>query len=177
MGQSGLFVTKRRQFLMMILLMFTSLSAMAEQLAGPQQVIQRISDELQTVLMQNQEQMKSDPSFVYQLANDVLIPHVDFGHVSSLVLGKYWRRATDQQKRDVACQVRRRGGRADAGPGGRAGRSTPPPRGRARGSRSSWTRPSRRQLSTRSQPPRASRRPSEPPWPSATVRAPRRERA
>ncbi|TVO76921.1 MlaC/ttg2D family ABC transporter substrate-binding protein [Sedimenticola selenatireducens] len=107
MGQSGLLSIKRDQILIVILLMISSFSVMAEQLAGPQQVIQRISDELQTVLMQNQEQMKSDPSFVYQLANDVLIPHVDFGHVSSLVLGKYWRRATDEQKQEFSHQFQR----------------------------------------------------------------------
>ncbi|MCW8882839.1 MAG: ABC transporter substrate-binding protein [Sedimenticola sp.] len=108
MGKIGLFSTKRRQFLMLICLLFTSLSTMAaEQLAGPQQVIQRISDELQTILVQNQDRLKEDPAFVYQLANDVLIPHVDFGHVSSLVLGKYWRRATDEQKQEFSHQFQR----------------------------------------------------------------------
>ncbi|MCW8943425.1 MAG: ABC transporter substrate-binding protein [Sedimenticola sp.] len=107
MGISGLLSTKRRQFLLLIILMVASFSAVAEQLAGPQQVIQRISDELQTILVNNQDRLKEDPAFVYQLANDVLIPHVDFGHVSSLVLGKYWRRASEEQRREFSHQFQR----------------------------------------------------------------------
>lgn len=107
MEQRGLLSSKRDRILIVVLLMVASLSALAEPLAGPQQVIQRISNQLQSVLMQNQEQLKSDPSFVYRLANDVLIPHVDFGHVSSLVLGKYWRRATDKQKQQFSYQFQR----------------------------------------------------------------------
>lgn len=107
MEQRGLLSSKRDRILIVVLLMVASLSALAEPLVGPQQVIQRISNQLQSVLMQNQEQLKSDPSFVYRLANDVLIPHVDFGHVSSLVLGKYWRRATDKQKQQFSYQFQR----------------------------------------------------------------------
>lgn len=98
MEKTALISVARRQFLILTLLVCLPLAVLAEELAGPQQVIQRISDQLQDILINNQEQLQQDPAYVYQLANEVLIPHVDFGRVSSLVLGKYWRRATDEQK-------------------------------------------------------------------------------
>ncbi|WP_052761231.1 MlaC/ttg2D family ABC transporter substrate-binding protein [Sedimenticola thiotaurini] len=97
----------RRRIIFVLLLVCLPFTAVAEELAGPQQVIQRISDELQVVLMENQARMQEDPAFVYQLANDVLLPHVDFHRVSSLVLGKYWRRATAEQKKAFSREFQR----------------------------------------------------------------------
>ncbi|MBZ0307957.1 MAG: ABC transporter substrate-binding protein [Anaerolineae bacterium] len=107
MGKTALISVARRQFILLMLLVCLPLTVAATELAGPQRVIQRISDQLQQILMNNQERMLEDPAYVYQLANEVLIPHVDFGHVSSLVLGKYWRRATDEQKQAFSLQFQR----------------------------------------------------------------------
>lgn len=98
-------ITCRRFVLLLLVCLPVTVSA--QELAGPQQVIQRISDQLQQILMNNQQQLQDDPAFVYQLANEVLVPHVDFGHVSSLVLGKHWRRATDEQKQAFSQQFQR----------------------------------------------------------------------
>ena len=64
----------------------------------PQQVIQQVSEALKVILETEGERMRQDPAYVYQLANEVLVPHIDFAKVSSLVLGKYWRRASDVQQ-------------------------------------------------------------------------------
>ncbi len=107
MGKPGLISMLRHRFMLLILIAWLPLNASADTLAGPQQVIQQISDQLQQILLNNQDRLQEDPAFVYQLANDVLIPHVDFAHVSSLVLGKYWRRATDEQKQAFSEQFQR----------------------------------------------------------------------
>ncbi|MCW8905606.1 MAG: ABC transporter substrate-binding protein [Sedimenticola sp.] len=107
MGKAVMKSNRNHHLLLALLLMLLPLGAVAEPLAGPQQVIQSISDQLKGILVQNRERMNEDPAFVYQLANDVLIPHVDFGRVSSLVLGKHWRRASDQQRAEFAHQFQR----------------------------------------------------------------------
>lgn len=107
MGISALISITRRQCMLLLLLACLPLTVPAEELVGPQQVVQRISDQLQQILQNNQERMREDPAFVYQLANEVLAPHVDFVHVSSLVLGKHWRRATDEQKQAFSRQFQR----------------------------------------------------------------------
>lgn len=69
----------------------------AEQ-AAPEQVIQALSDRLKAIYAENGERLRSDPAYVYQLANEILVPHIDFAKVSSLVLGKHWQRATPGQQ-------------------------------------------------------------------------------
>jgi phospholipid transport system substrate-binding protein len=72
--------------------------AVAEELAEPQQVIEGISKQLADVMQNNRDRLLNDPAYVYQLADEVLVPHVDFSRISSLVLGKFWRRADQSQK-------------------------------------------------------------------------------
>jgi phospholipid transport system substrate-binding protein len=78
--------------------------SVADELARPQQVIQEISDQFQQILQRDQEQLENDPAYIYRLANDVLVPYVDFQRVSSLVLGKHWRRAKAEQKTEFSRQ-------------------------------------------------------------------------
>ena len=65
---------------------------------GPEQVIQQISERLLAVLVEERDALKSDPARLYQLADEILVPHIDFAKVSSLVLGKHWSRATPNQQ-------------------------------------------------------------------------------
>ncbi len=64
----------------------------------PRQVIETISQRLQQVLEQNRERLKNDTAFLYRLADEIFLPHVDMSRVSSLVLGRSWRKATPAQK-------------------------------------------------------------------------------
>ncbi len=75
--------------------------------AAPQQVIEKISSQLKETIDRERERLQTDPGFVYQLAEEILLPHVDFARVSGLVLGKYWRRATPRQKRNFSREFKR----------------------------------------------------------------------
>ncbi|MCB1760480.1 MAG: ABC transporter substrate-binding protein [Gammaproteobacteria bacterium] len=90
---------------MLILLAGFSAALAAEE--GPEQVIAHISDRLLQVVTQEGERLQSDPGLVYQLADDILVPHVDFSRVSSLVLGKHWQRATPHQQQAFSHQFKR----------------------------------------------------------------------
>ncbi len=75
-------------------------------LAPPQQVIQTISDNLEQSLKSDRERLASDPQYVYQLTNEILMPHVDFNRVCRLVLGKHWRKATKEQREAFSLQFK-----------------------------------------------------------------------
>ena len=75
--------------------------------AGPEQIIQQISNRLLGIFAQEGDRLRSDPARLYQLANDVLVPHIDFYKVSSLVLGKHWKRATPNQQEAFRTQFQR----------------------------------------------------------------------
>jgi phospholipid transport system substrate-binding protein len=83
------------------------LAATSEKLAEPKQVIQEISKQLLDILQKEPARLKRDPAYIYQLVSEVLVPHVDFARVSSLVLGKRWRQATPEQKNEFSHQFQR----------------------------------------------------------------------
>ena len=95
-------VTALFTFLLMVSAPVAMASADAESLSEPQQVIQDISDNLQQVLMRDSERVANEPGYIFQVADEILIPRVDFDKVSSLVLGKHWRRASTEQKHAFA---------------------------------------------------------------------------
>jgi phospholipid transport system substrate-binding protein len=71
-------------------------SAYAEQLSPPQQVIQQTSNQLQSSLQK--PEYKEDFRKATELVERIIDPHVDFERVSILVLGKYWKTATPDQR-------------------------------------------------------------------------------
>jgi phospholipid transport system substrate-binding protein len=80
-----------------LLLSFWGATAWAEEgLLPPQQVIQHSADELQTTLQK--PEYKGDFKKATQFVDGIIEPHVDFDRVSMLILGKYWKTATQQQK-------------------------------------------------------------------------------
>jgi phospholipid transport system substrate-binding protein len=75
----------------------------AEPLAPSQAVIQDISDKLQKAVKTGDKSM----SYAYKLANNIVVPHVDFRRVSSLALGKHWKRAKPAQQREFMREFKR----------------------------------------------------------------------
>lgn len=65
---------------------------------GPDHLIANTTNTMLAALQTDREQIKKDPQRIYTLATDIALPHFDFQRMSSWVLGKYWRRASDEQK-------------------------------------------------------------------------------
>ena len=99
---TGIFLT-----LILMAAAVVPMTAVSDELTEPQQVIQGISDELYVVLNRDRDRVMNEPGYVYHLANDILVPRVDFSRVSSLVLGKHWRRASTEQKENFSHQFQR----------------------------------------------------------------------
>jgi phospholipid transport system substrate-binding protein len=69
---------------------------MAADLLPPQQAIESASSKLQQK-MQDKSFIK-DFAKVAHFVNEAILPHTDFDRISSLVLGKYWRTATPDER-------------------------------------------------------------------------------
>ncbi|ORU92669.1 MAG: organic solvent ABC transporter [Cycloclasticus sp. symbiont of Bathymodiolus heckerae] len=78
-------------------LSLSSFNASAIELNPAQQVIQETSDLLYGIIQKDKERL-NDRSYILQLVNEVIEPRVDLNKVSKLVLGKYWRKASTEQK-------------------------------------------------------------------------------
>jgi len=62
------------------------------------QVIADAGNEMIRVVAERRAELNSDPAELYQLVEDILLPHFDFQTISRLVLGKYWRTASASQR-------------------------------------------------------------------------------
>lgn len=65
---------------------------------SPSQVIQTAADGLLKALNADRETYRKDPSKVRALVDQYILPHVDTQFAAQLVLGRYWRTATPQQR-------------------------------------------------------------------------------
>jgi len=83
--------------LLLSLLMTAASSVSATELSPPQQVIQDTSDLLYSIIKSDKGKL-NDREYIFQLVHDVIEPRVDLNKISKLVLGKYWRKASKQQR-------------------------------------------------------------------------------
>jgi len=90
-----------------LLLFFCTFAASAETLPAPEQAVQDVAESLKALLKENRARIKIDTAYVYQLADEVLAPHIDFHRLSGLALGKHWRRASSDQKKEFMQQFQR----------------------------------------------------------------------
>ncbi|VAW65401.1 Phospholipid ABC transporter shuttle protein MlaC [hydrothermal vent metagenome] len=87
--------------LMLGSLSLSSLSVAAT--TGPDQLIKETSEKVLHALEQNKVIFKKHPEKMFELVNEIILPHLDFRAMSKLALGKNWRKVNkDQQERFVA---------------------------------------------------------------------------
>ena len=64
----------------------------------PQAIVKDASDRMLQALKDNQAEIEADPTVVYGLVDEILLPNFDFNKMSKLALGKNWRKADDAQR-------------------------------------------------------------------------------
>jgi len=64
----------------------------------PQQLVQQVSEQVLARLKAERVVLEQHPDRVYALIEELVLPHFDFVRMSAWVLGKYWRRASKEQK-------------------------------------------------------------------------------
>jgi phospholipid transport system substrate-binding protein len=65
---------------------------------SPSDVVQSAANGLLQALNANRDAYRKDPAKVQSLVDQYILPHVDTQFSAQLVLGKYWRTATPQQR-------------------------------------------------------------------------------
>ncbi len=87
-----------KRLIAMLVLLPGLLSVQVFASQSPQSLVEETSQLMLAKLKQEQEVIKANPSRIYELVNDIVIPHFDFEYMSQMVLAKYWRSANDQQR-------------------------------------------------------------------------------
>ncbi len=73
----------------------------------PLSVVKNTTDQVLATLREQREEIKKDPKHVYSIIEEQILPKIDFSRMSRWVLGKYWRKASRQQKEIFAREFRR----------------------------------------------------------------------
>lgn len=87
----------RLYFLLCVFVLVTGCNALAVQ--SPEEVVAQASQRMIDALTENKATLKEDPNVVYDLIETIVLPHFDVDYIVRLILGKYWRQATPQQRK------------------------------------------------------------------------------
>jgi phospholipid transport system substrate-binding protein len=97
-------------FLMLLMVAASSLARAAaaepEVDGDPQPVVAETINELIERLRKSSDKIRDDQSIAYQISDELVVPRIDFPRVTRLVIGKYWRSATDAQKQQLVDEVK-----------------------------------------------------------------------
>jgi phospholipid transport system substrate-binding protein len=81
-------------------------TAQATTPADAQALVKDTSERMLDVLRKDRDALKAHPERIYALAEKIVLPHFDFQRMSRLVLGRYWRTASPQQRAQFADEFR-----------------------------------------------------------------------
>jgi phospholipid transport system substrate-binding protein len=70
----------------------------AADIESPSVFLERVTQQVITILRDDQALLKKDPDRVYKIVDDYILPHLDDVTMSKLALGKHWRNASNEQK-------------------------------------------------------------------------------
>ena len=76
------------------------------QTTDPQKLVQDTTEQMLSTLKAKQQELKKDNSLIYDMVNEIVVPHFDFISMSKWVLGKNWRVADKDQKLRFAVAFR-----------------------------------------------------------------------
>ncbi len=80
--------------------MIWSQTVLAEPVESPELLLERTSSEVIKILNDDYEMLQKEPDRIYKIVDDYILPHLDDVTMAKLALGKNWRKATNEQKRE-----------------------------------------------------------------------------
>lgn len=73
-----------------MLMTLGAVNAYAEDMPEPQALVKKASDDMLMALAENEAELEANPSKIYSLVEEILIPNFDFARMAKLALGKNW---------------------------------------------------------------------------------------
>jgi len=73
---------------------------------GPEQLIQRITDEVMAAIQSDEKLAAGDKGRALQLAEQKVLPHVDFEEATRLAVSRAWSRASAEQQKALVTEFR-----------------------------------------------------------------------
>ena len=85
---------------------FFSQAALAQEL-GPDQLVQKVTEDVLASVKSDKQLAAGDRQKALKLAEEKVLPHIDFAEATRLAVGRAWSQATPQQKQQLVDEFRR----------------------------------------------------------------------
>ena len=93
MKKTGLFLVGLMAFLVI------GLAQAKTATTAPDALISRLTNEWKTEVNKHDAAIKKDKSVLFSITDRITAPYIDYQKIARLVLGRYWRKASDAQKK------------------------------------------------------------------------------
>jgi len=94
----------RKLFALMGFSLFASASPAQE--ASPEQLVQKITDEVLQAVKSDKQLAAGDKQKAVKLAEEKVLPYIDFEEATRLAVGRAWAKATPEQKKRIVTEFR-----------------------------------------------------------------------
>jgi len=92
-------------FRCLAVLLFVALPVSAQDL-GPEELVKKITAEVMEALKSDKQLAAADRQKAIKLAEEKILPHVDFEEATRLAVGRAWAQATPEQKKKLVSEFR-----------------------------------------------------------------------
>src|SRR5262245_23261993 len=96
---------KRILFLFSVALAFLAANAFAQQL-GPEELVKKMTDDVLAAIKSDKELAAGDRQKALKLAEEKVLPHVDFEEAARLAVGRAWNQASPEQRKKLTQEFR-----------------------------------------------------------------------
>jgi phospholipid transport system substrate-binding protein len=95
----------KRLFLLPLFLFLPSAMAQGQEL-GPEDLVKKITSEVMTAIKTDKELAAGNRQKAIQLAEEKVLPYIDFQEATRLAVGRSWREATPEQRKRLVDEFR-----------------------------------------------------------------------
>ena len=88
-----------------LLCLGVTLTALAQELA-PEQLVQKVTEEVLTAIKSDKQLAAGDKQKALKLAEEKVLPYIDFEEATRLAVGRAWSQATPEQRKKLVAEFR-----------------------------------------------------------------------
>jgi phospholipid transport system substrate-binding protein len=93
------------RILLSLILLGVSLTGFAQE-TNPEQLVQKITNEVLAAVKSDQQLAAGDKQKAIKLAEEKVLPYIDFEEATRLAVGRSWTKATPEQKKQLVSEFR-----------------------------------------------------------------------
>ncbi len=90
--------TARYGVVVCVLLLLLTVRVYAADSRTPEQIIEETSTKVLKVLNEERERLRADPALINDLIKETIVPILDLVSMGKLILGRYWKQASEEQR-------------------------------------------------------------------------------